>query len=190
MAYDSIFQKASDRYGVDINLIKAVARTESNFNPNAVSRAGAIGIMQLMPSTAKGLGVKNAYDPEDNIMGGTRYLAQLLDQFNGDKELALASYNAGPANVKKYGKEKYSSYYTKVLGFYGESDTSGSPVDTSTSGNSVQLNWWGDIVAVVILILLVIFGVLLLIMAIGGDPISIATGGKSKKLKKMVKGAK
>lgn len=98
----SIFSEASKRYGVSLDLLKAVAKIESNFNPRATSRAGAMGIMQLMPETAAWLGVTDAYDPEQNIMGGARLLKLLLNEFDGKTELALAAYNAGAGNVHKY----------------------------------------------------------------------------------------
>lgn len=100
---EEYFKEASETYGVDINLLKAIARQESNFNPSATSSAGAMGVMQLMPSTAKGLGVTNAYDAQQNIMGGAKLMAQNLKKYNGDVSLALAAYNAGGGNVDKYG---------------------------------------------------------------------------------------
>lgn len=112
--YESIFDKASQTYGVDKNLLLAVAKTESNFNPNATSSVGAKGIMQLMDATAKELGVTDSYNPEQNIMAGAKYLRQLLDRYNGDTTKALASYNGGMGNVDKYGASKYSNYYNKV----------------------------------------------------------------------------
>jgi soluble lytic murein transglycosylase-like protein len=95
-------QDAARTHGVDPRLVTAIARRESAFNPNAVSRVGAQGVMQLMPSTARFLGVKNSFDARENIFGGTRYLRTLLDTFNGDLDLALAAYNAGPGAVAKY----------------------------------------------------------------------------------------
>lgn len=100
---NDLIAKYSDKNGLDEDFVKAVINQESGFNPNATSKCGAMGLMQLMPSTAEGLGVKNAYDAEQNIEGGTKYLKGLMDRFNNDKSLALAAYNAGPNAVKKYG---------------------------------------------------------------------------------------
>ncbi len=99
---DSLIEEYSAKNGLDADFVKAVVRQESGFNPKATSKCGAMGLMQLMPSTAKGLGVTNAYDAEQNIYGGTKYLKGLLDRFDNNKELALAAYNAGPNAVKKY----------------------------------------------------------------------------------------
>jgi soluble lytic murein transglycosylase-like protein len=102
-AYDDIIQEAAATYEMDANLIHAVMQAESAFHPFAVSRAGAEGLMQLMPDLSDEMGVGNAFDPRQNIMGGVRYLKRLLDYHKGDLDLALASYNAGPGNVERYG---------------------------------------------------------------------------------------
>jgi len=99
---DNLIEEYSAKNGLDADFVKAVVRQESGFNPNAKSKCGAMGLMQLMPATAKGLGVTNAFDAEQNIYGGTKYLKGLLDRFDNNKELALAAYNAGPNAVKKY----------------------------------------------------------------------------------------
>jgi soluble lytic murein transglycosylase-like protein len=98
---DRIIDHAAQKYDIDPNLIYSVIQVESNFNPSAISSKGAKGLMQLMPETAKELGVENAYNAHDNVMGGTRYLRMLLDRYDGQVDLALAAYNWGMGNVEK-----------------------------------------------------------------------------------------
>lgn len=119
---DNLITKYADKNGLDEDFVKAVINQESGFNPNATSHCGAMGLMQLMPATAQGLGVTNAYDAEQNIEGGTKYLKGLMDRFGNDKQLALAAYNAGPNAVKKYGGippyAETQNYVKKVLSKY------------------------------------------------------------------------
>lgn len=100
--YDHIITEASKKHGVSIPLLKALIKTESDFNPKAVSNAGAMGLMQIMPENIRTLNIKDPFDPWENIMGGTRYLKQMINRFNGKLRLALAAYNAGPKVVERY----------------------------------------------------------------------------------------
>src|SRR6266568_1369865 len=119
--FEPIINSCALEYGVDKSLVKAVIQAESGYNPNAVSRKGAAGLMQLMPKTAEGVKVSNSLDPAENIRGGVRYLKFLLDTFKGDVSLALAAYNAGLSKVAKYGGvppyEETRNYVAKVLNY-------------------------------------------------------------------------
>jgi soluble lytic murein transglycosylase-like protein len=117
----AIINDAAKQYSVDPNLIAAMTYRESAFNPNAVSSRGAQGLMQLMPKTARALGVRDAFDPRDNIFGGTKYLKTLLDRFHGNVDLTLAAYNAGPELVAKVGPnatKEAIDYVAAVKSFY------------------------------------------------------------------------
>ncbi len=101
--FATFIEEASSLYGVSSELVRAVIQTESGFNPRAVSGVGAKGLMQLMPRTARALGIEDPFDPRQNIFGGVKYLSTLLEKYNGNVALALACYNAGPGNVRKHG---------------------------------------------------------------------------------------
>jgi len=120
--YQRIVHEKATEYNIDPSLIKAVIKIESNWNHRAISRKGAIGLMQLMPSTANDMDVRNPFNPEENIAGGTKYLKYLLKRFNGDLILALAAYNAGPKTVEKFGLvppiTETKQYVHKVLSLY------------------------------------------------------------------------
>ena len=118
----NLIDRTAQKYGIDEKLVRALVKQESGFNPNAKSHAGALGLMQLMPSTAEGLGVKNPLDPVQNVEGGVKYLKSMLDRFNGNTILALAAYNAGPNAVKKYGGvppyKETQNYVRSILSQY------------------------------------------------------------------------
>jgi len=120
---DGAIEKAAARHNVDANLVRALVKVESNFNPNAVSRKGAMGLMQLMPATARQLKVNNPFNPEENIDAGVRHLKQLLESYRGDVRLSLAAYNAGSGavmrnrGIPKYGETQ--SYVRRITNLYG-----------------------------------------------------------------------
>jgi soluble lytic murein transglycosylase-like protein len=119
----SMAAQIAAKYGVDPALFSALIQQESGFDPNAVSHAGAQGLTQLMPKTARSLGVTNPFDPQQNLEGGAKYLAQMLKEFNGDRRLALAAYNAGPGAVRRHGGippfPETQNYVKRILGNIG-----------------------------------------------------------------------
>ena len=162
---DAIFDVTGRRFNIPPNLLKAIAKAESGFQPNATSPAGAMGIMQLMPGTAKYLGVTDPYDPEQSIIGGAKYLREVLDQFNGDVQLALAAYNAGPNNVVKYGGippfSETQNYVKTVMGYLGGGDITagmtlydnfGARSPTVKAGDKTGLSMIGDSLSEMLLI--------------------------------------
>jgi soluble lytic murein transglycosylase-like protein len=122
--YDSIIEQASDTFGIDSSLVKAVINAESGFDHKATSSKGAQGLMQLMPKTATDMQVKDPYEPEQNIFGGVRYLGDLLERYNDNMELALAAYNAGPENVEAYNGvppfPETETFIKRVLDYYNK----------------------------------------------------------------------
>jgi soluble lytic murein transglycosylase len=122
--YDRYIKDASRQYGVSYYLLKAIIKAESNFNPNAVSSAGAMGLMQLMPENVRILSVSDPFDPWENIMAGANFFKRMLERFDGDLLLSLAAYNAGPKAVEKYNAvppyEETQSYVQKVLRYYAQ----------------------------------------------------------------------
>lgn len=138
---DDIFDKAAKEFNVSVDLLKSIGKAESNFKTDAVSRCGAQGVMQLMPATAKSLGVTDSFDAEQNIMGGAKYISGLVKKYDGNTKLALAAYNAGSGNVKKYGGippfEETQNYVKKVMNYMQQGvDTNGAVVSVATSDQS------------------------------------------------------
>ena len=141
-AFDQLIRQAAQQHGVSEGLIKAVMHTESGFNIKARSPVGAQGLMQLMPATARRFNVSNAYDPQQNIFAGAKYLSWLLKRFNGDTRLAIAAYNAGEGNVDKYGGippfRETQDYVRRVTSRYQNLYASGLGTNLSESSNNNQ----------------------------------------------------
>jgi len=122
--YDHLIAEASRRYGVNEPLLKAMIKAESNFNPRAVSKKGALGLMQIMPGNLKSLNIRDPFDPKQNIMGGARYFKRMMNRFGGKLPLALAAYNAGPKKVEQYQRippiMETENYVRRVLKYYNK----------------------------------------------------------------------
>ena len=135
---DAAIEQAAARHNVDPNLVRSVIKVESNFNPNAVSRKGAMGLMQLMPSTARQLKVTNPFDPEQNVDAGVRHLKKLLESYGGDVKLTLAAYNAGEGNVARSGGVPHfaetQNYVKRITNLY----YGGRGISTHILGNPVH----------------------------------------------------
>lgn len=142
-AFDHIIKQAAQQHGVSEGLIKAVMHTESGFNVNARSPVGAQGLMQLMPATARRFNVSNAYDPQQNINAGAKYLAWLLKRFNGNTALVLAGYNAGEGNVKKYGGvppfRETQDYVRRVTSRYNNLYAGGAGISSASPSQGGQI---------------------------------------------------
>ncbi|MEJ2697841.1 MAG: lytic transglycosylase domain-containing protein [Candidatus Sulfobium sp.] len=141
--YSEYVSRVASKYDLEPGLIRAVIRTESNGDRTAVSKKGAIGLMQIMPATADDMNVGNPFDPKENIEGGTKYLKYLLERFDGDLTLALAAYNAGPATVEKYGGmppiQETRQYVKKVLSLYNGSGSASSGFGRKTKSAPMHI---------------------------------------------------
>jgi membrane-bound lytic murein transglycosylase MltF len=139
---DAIFEEAAKTYDVPLNLLKAMGKAESGFDANAVSPAGAQGVMQLMPATARSLGVDDPFDARSNIMGGAKYISQQLKKYNGNIDLALAAYNAGSGNVAKYGGvppfKETRNYIQRIKGYMNSDLTTGKTVEGKTASVDLE----------------------------------------------------
>jgi len=123
-SYADIIYKAAEKNGIAAPLLKAIIKAESNFNPRAVSKKGALGLMQIMPGNLKSLNIQDPFDPKQNIMGGARYLKRMLNRFGGKLPMALAAYNAGPKKVEQYQRippiKETENYVRRVLKYYNK----------------------------------------------------------------------
>lgn len=139
---DAIFEEAASLYNVPLNLLKAMGKAESGFDANAVSPAGAQGVMQLMPATARSLGVEDPFDARSNIMGGAKYISQQLEKYNGNIDLALAAYNAGSGNVAKYGGvppfKETRNYIQRIKGYMNSDLTTGKTVESANAETGIS----------------------------------------------------
>ena len=200
--YETYIQNASKKYGVPANLIKAVIKQESGGKSTAVSKAGAGGLMQLMPATARGLGVSNVYDPAQNIDGGTRYLAQAIKTNNGSIPLALAAYNAGQGRVNQAGGKipnipETQNYVKSIMAMYGGGNIDLSAISggSDTAGTSFGLGTtivngikdifktlFTDTTRIVIYIILFALMVFFGYKALQGSPPAAAATSTTKKI--------
>jgi Transglycosylase SLT domain len=143
--FGDLIQEAAKHYSVDADLITSVIAAESNFDPKAISRRNARGLMQLLPATATSLGVKNIFDPKENIEAGTHYLSDLLTLYKNDLALALAAYNAGPERVERYGQRvppfaETISYVRRVKQTYNQRKSSSSPAKTAPRSTAAAIS--------------------------------------------------
>jgi len=142
VSYANIINSACSRFGVDPSLVHAIVKVESDFNPYAISRKGAMGLMQLMPQTADTMNVRNTFNPDENVEGGVKYLRYLLDRYEGNISLSLAAYNAGETAVKKWGTippyKETQEYVKKVLQIYNGTGSTFSPRYTIYVGSDAD----------------------------------------------------
>jgi hypothetical protein len=193
-SYDSIIQKASSTYGIDDDLIRAVIQQESGGRNGLTSSAGAQGLMQLMPATARSLGVTDPNDPVQNIMAGSKYLAQQIKAFGGDVRLGLAAYNAGAGNVKKYGGippfKETRNYVNKIMSNYTGAGITGEGTGETSTETDITGTVFNTGVRVVLILLVMIVGFLFFVKAfpVTNQVLDLANPVKKvKAVKKLVK---